>query len=46
MKVLETEIQIEARPEEVWSILTDLRQYAEGDVKEGQKLGGCPRTNI
>ncbi len=50
MKVLETEIQIEARPEEVWSILTDLRQYAEwnpfikraeGNVKEGQKLEVC-----
>ncbi len=29
MKVLETEIQISASPDKVWTILTDLQKYSE-----------------
>lgn len=47
MKLIETEIGIDARPERVWSILTDLEKYAEwnpfikkakGRVQVGEKL--------
>jgi hypothetical protein len=47
MKFLKTDIQIEASPETVWSILTSLDQYtewnpfirkAEGKVRVGEKL--------
>ncbi len=50
MRILETEIQIEATPEVVWSILTDLDKYAEwnpfirkakGKVGVGEKLEVC-----
>ena len=47
MKIIETEIQIDASPERVWTILTDLDKYSEwnpfiksakGKVIEGKKL--------
>lgn len=47
MKLLETEIQIAASPERVWSILIDLDKYSEwnpfiknakGKVREGERL--------
>jgi len=47
MKLIETEIEIAASPERVWSILTDLEKYAEwnpfiknakGKVQVGEKL--------
>jgi len=47
MKKIRTEIEIEASPEKVWGILTDLDRYpdwnpfikrASGDVREGEKL--------
>ncbi len=50
MKLLETEIQIKATPEKVWSILINLDQYtdwnpfikkAEGKIQEGEKLEVC-----
>lgn len=50
MKVLETEIQISASPEKVWSILIDLEKYSEwnpfiknavGQIKVGERLKVC-----
>ncbi len=50
MKLLKTEIQINASPEKVWSVLTNLNQYtdwnpfikkAEGKIQEGEKLEVC-----
>ena len=47
MKELSTEIEIDADPHRVWSILTDLRRYpewnpfiprAEGEVREGARI--------
>jgi hypothetical protein len=47
MKKLHNEIEIDATPEEVWSVLVDLRRYAEwnpfitqarGVIEEGAKL--------
>lgn len=47
MKAIETEIQINANPEQIWEILTDLDKYpewnpfvtsAKGKVAEGEKL--------
>ena len=47
MKVLETEIQISASPDKVWTILTDLQKYSEqnpfirkaqGQTEIGEKL--------
>ena len=50
MKLLETEIQIKASPEKVWSILTNLDQYTDwnpfikkavGKCQVGEKLEVC-----
>jgi hypothetical protein len=50
VKILETEIQINASPENVWSILTNLEKYGEwnpfiikanGKVKKGERLEVC-----
>ena len=50
MKLLETEIQIKASPEKVWSILTNLEQYTDwnpfikkviGKPQVGEKLEVC-----
>jgi len=50
LKILETEIQISASPEKVWSILIDLEKYSEwnpfikkaqGKTKMGERLEIC-----
>lgn len=47
MKTIETEIQINAKPQQIWEILTDLDKYREwnpfiksikGEIIEGKKL--------